>query len=49
VVEHTVFKGNRNQVQEKAAHAALDLLRRTLSTAMPAERPSRASSEDLSG
>jgi nicotinamide-nucleotide amidase len=29
-VEHAVFSGNRNTVQKKAAHAALDLLRRTL-------------------
>jgi nicotinamide-nucleotide amidase len=30
IVEHAVFSGNRNQVQKKAAHAALNLLRRTL-------------------
>lgn len=30
VVEHAVFSGNRNHVQKKAAHAALNLLRRTL-------------------
>ena len=29
-MEHRVFAGSRNQVQKKAAHAALDLLRRTL-------------------
>jgi nicotinamide-nucleotide amidase len=46
VVEHDVFSGNRNQVQEKAAHAALDLLRRTVNGyTLPAERASRNSSE----
>ena len=29
VVEQNVFSGDRNQVQRKAAHAALDQLRRT--------------------
>jgi hypothetical protein len=49
VCEERVFSGTRNQVQLKAAHAVLDLLRRTVNTPMPAERPSRASSEELSG
>jgi len=30
VVEQSVFSGSRSQVQQKAAHAALDLLRRTV-------------------
>jgi nicotinamide-nucleotide amidase len=45
VVEHQVFQGNRNQVQEKAALAALDLLRRTVNGYTPADRPSRNSTE----
>lgn len=49
VCEHAVFQGTRNQVQEKAAHAALDLLRRTVQNAVPAERPSRATAEELAG
>ncbi len=49
VCEERVFHGNRNQVQHKAAHAVLDLLRRTVNTPIPAERPSRASSEELAG
>ena len=48
VCEHRVFSGSRNKVQHKAAHAVLDLMRRTLNAAIP-ERPSRASSETLSG
>ncbi len=50
VCEHAVFTGNRKQVQKKAAHAALDLLRRTiLNNHTPGERPSRATVEELSG
>jgi nicotinamide-nucleotide amidase len=29
-VEHRVFRGDRNRIQQQAAYAALDLLRRTL-------------------
>jgi nicotinamide-nucleotide amidase len=47
--EQRVFSGNRNQVQRKAAQAVLDLLRRTAGSTVPAERPSRAGSEELAG
>ncbi len=40
VVENKVFPGSRNQVQELAAHAVLDLLRRVCATTIPAARPS---------
>jgi nicotinamide-nucleotide amidase len=39
VVEESIFAGNRNQVQQMAAHAVLDLLRRVCASA-PAPRAS---------
>jgi len=42
ICEHRVFSGDRNQVQQQAANAALDLLRRTLSGPRPS-RPARRS------
>lgn len=48
VCEQNVFSGTRNQVQQKAAHAVLDLLRRVVTT-QNNDRPSRVSSEELSG
>ncbi len=45
VVEQRVFNGNRNQVQELAAHAVLDLLRRVCATA-PAPRASSRGTVD---